>query len=111
MTERTQTFHLGDLLSLTTPYLLAPTLLGGVERLVEHLTGEPRESDMHMLWVSRRARELLLTQHGWLTHVAYDGPDDDRNELITWFAQQVVERGAYHDVVGAAAPIATEVSV
>lgn len=99
MLTRYQTFHLGDLLSVTTPYLLAPTLMDGVESLLTHVTGEPRESDLHMVEMSLRVREVLIRQHPWLTHCV--APEtDDRNEVVTWFAQQVVERGAYHDVAG-----------
>lgn len=100
MSNEYKTFHLGDLLSVTTPHLLAPNLMDGVQALLEHVTGETRESDLHMIDMSLRSRAELLRQCEWLTYAV--PPDtDDRNEIFTWFAQQVVERGAYHQVLGA----------
>ena len=83
-------FHLGDVLTVTTGHMFAPTFLEGVDALVEHL-------DACIL--TTRARETLFGQLPWLAHVL--PPDTaDLNDLSTWFCQQVVERGAYHQVLG-----------
>lgn len=101
--ERYRTFHLGDLLSVTTDHLLAPTLLEGVNALLTHVTGDTWESDIEMVEISLRARGELLRQHPWLAYaVPPDGDDpNDRNERVTWFAREIVSRGAYHEVIGA----------
>jgi len=99
MSQELKVFHLGDLLSVTTPFLLSPTHMAGVQALLEHVTGETRESDMHLVDMGLRARPELLRQHPWLEY-AVPPEDIDRNELMTWFAHQVVERGNEHEVLG-----------
>jgi len=99
MTDTLKTFHLGDLLTLTTNKLLAPTQMQGLTDLVEHLIGRHITNDMDLLWFSQEARAKLVAQHPWLSHVVV--PDtDDLNELVTWFAHEIVSRGGSHQVIG-----------
>jgi hypothetical protein len=108
VSQPTKVFHLGDLLSITTRHLFAPTHLDGVWALVEHVTGEARESDLHAVELAVRTQPELRRQHPWLDH-AIPPATDDKNELMTWFAQQVVERGAFHEVEGAQVVVDAEI--
>lgn len=94
-----RTFHLGDILSITTGELFAPTYLAGVDALLTHLVGTRPASDIEAIEAMSRARDALYAQFPWLTHVVLTD-STDRNELCTWFCHQVVERGAYHSVLG-----------
>lgn len=99
MTDTLKTFHLGDLLSLTTTRLLAPTQMQGLTDLIEHLIGRRLTDDVDLLMMSSEARAKLIAQHPWLTHVVV--PDThDLNEQVTWFAHEVVSRGGSHQVIG-----------
>jgi hypothetical protein len=99
MTDTLKTFHLGDLLSLTTDKLLAPTQMQGLTDLIEHLIGRHVTNDVDLLLMSRDARAKLIAQHPWLSHVVM--PDtNDLNELMTWFAHEIVSRGGAHQVIG-----------
>lgn len=99
MTDTLKTFHLGDLLSLTTTKLLAPTHMQGLTDLIEHLIGRRLENDVDLLVMSSAARAKLVTQHPWLADTVVPN-SDDKNELMTWFAYEVVSRGGAHQVIG-----------
>lgn len=92
-------FHLGDILTVTTGELLSPRHLEGVDELLTHLIGVKPASDIDAVAAIGTARDALYRQMPWLQHVVMV---DSRNpnDVITWFCHQVVERGAYHTVIG-----------
>jgi len=92
-------FHLGDMLTLATGVLLAPTGLTGYEALLAHLLGREMENDADAIESAQGARNELFNQHPWLVMVVPPATTD-ANELVTWFAHQVVERHGYHEVLG-----------
>lgn len=66
--SETREFHLGAVLSVTTPYMLCPDGIDGVKDLLEFMTEDLL--DAHQL---RRASDectpRLLEQHPWLAEV------------------------------------------
>lgn len=89
-------FHLGDILSVTTDRLLSPDRIGGVYRLLNHMTGDnlmthqlPRASD--------ECRPYLLAQFPELADVVVpEFPDEAA--VWRWLDGQVTQRGAYFTV-------------
>src|SRR5213080_1242489 len=85
MTELTaaRSFHLGDLISITTGRLVSPRHIGGVYDIIDFVTGVqhmthqiPRAADAVKPW--------LLEQHRWLADI--DVPDglDSEEKVLTW---------------------------
>lgn len=92
-----ETFHLGDLLSLSTGRLVAPGGFGDVHRLVEFLAGGP-------VWTHQipAATDALLPgligQHPWLTGITAPESFDDEAYVWRWLDEQIAEHGEHHDV-------------
>lgn len=91
-----QTFHIGDILSITTDCLVSPGHMDGVYRILQHMTGEP-------LWthqLPRAAEECkpaLLAQHPDLADV--HAPEfADVAEVQRWLAEQVQRYGERREV-------------
>lgn len=90
-------FHLGDLLSVVTGVLLSPDLIGGVYRIVDHVTGVAHMT--HQLGrAAEEIRPYLLEQHPWLKDVCPPA-DADPSDLMAWLSWAVGEYGEYHEVV------------
>lgn len=101
MTART--FHLGDILTVTTELLVSPTHMAGVHGLLDFMTGDtlfthqlPRAND--------ECKPHLLAQHPDLAEIEIpvftaDARDLREIEVNAWLAQQVARFGEYRDVV------------
>ena len=103
MTTATKTFHLGDILSITTSRLVSPHHIGGVYDILGWMTGESLMT--HQL--PRAAAECegpLLAQHPDLRNVTV--PDDfgGKDAVDRWLAEQVAIYGETREV----APLAAE---
>jgi len=86
------TFHLGDILSITTGYLVSPDHMDGVHRLLDFMTGEslfthqlPRASDA--------CKPALLAQFPELSTVEVPDAFTGREHVEEWLAQQVARLG------------------
>lgn len=91
-----RTFHVGDLLSVTTPNLLSPRKLDGVQDLLEHLVGE--HLDMHQLLLATRVCEpLLLETYPWLDGL-FPPAGADQADLASWLAWVISVYGEWHEV-------------
>lgn len=91
-------FHLGDLLSITTHYLVSPDGISGVYRIVDFVTGQ-----QHMTHQLGRAADVitpvLLEQHPWLAEIVVPADELQGEEAwMSWLAGQVERYGAMHDV-------------
>jgi hypothetical protein len=95
---RSERFHLGDLLTVTTGLLLSPDHVGGLYRIVDHVAGQPHLT--HQL--GRAADEIkpfLLEQHPWLADITVPGSSfTDEPSVIEWLSRAVAVYGEYHDV-------------
>jgi hypothetical protein len=92
-----QTFHLGDILSITTGYLVSLNRMDGVYRIIDYMTGVPHFT--HQLpRASVPCAEHLLTQYPWLADVAPPAEFAGQNHVNSWLAEQVTKYGEYHEV-------------
>lgn len=92
-----KTFHLGDLITVTTGRLVSPRRVEGVYDVVDFVTGQshmthqlPRASD--------EVKPELLRQHPFLADITV--PDDlgDETEVWLWLSAQVAEHGEWFEV-------------
>lgn len=91
-----KTFHLGDLLSVTTGTLLAPNKMRGVSALLEHLTGV--RLDIHqLLLASEVCAPLMVKDRPWLGDLT-PPVGADHAELVSWISWAVSEHGEWHEV-------------
>lgn len=98
----TRSFHLGDILTVTTGALVSPRHMDGVYDILNWMTGDnlfthqlPRASD--------ECQPHLLAQHPDLAAIEvpeFDGADRDQVEAAVgaWLAEQVARFGEYRDV-------------
>ncbi len=90
-------FHIGDLISVTTGYLVSPNHLGGVYSVVDHLFG--REHFTHQLPdASRQATPLLLRQHPWLKAITPPDGLNSKADVDAWLAPVIARYGKFHQV-------------
>lgn len=89
-------FHLGDILSITTGTLVSPDHMGGVHRILDHLTGDALLT--HQLPAACEAmRPMLVSQFPEIADVVapeFASPD----QVSPWLARQVAEFGEWYDV-------------
>jgi len=102
-----RTFHLGDILSITTGALVSPRRMDGVYDILNWMTGDGLFT--HQL--PRAADECLgplLAQHPDLAAVvapdSFGGPDEAEANVAAWLAVQVIVYGDTREV----APLAAE---
>lgn len=93
-----KTFHLGDILSITTGCLVSPRHIDGVYDILNHMTGDnlfthqlPRAAD--------ECKPHLLAQHPDLANVEVPDEFDGKDHVYEWLAEQVRIFGEYRDVV------------
>jgi hypothetical protein len=92
-----ETFHLGDLLSLSTGRLVAPGGFSHVHRLVEFLAGGPVWT--HQLPAATDALlPGLISQHHWLVEIAAPETFDDEAHVWRWLDEQIAQYGEHHEV-------------
>lgn len=94
--SETRTFHLGDILSITTKALVSPRHMDGVHDILNFMTGD----SLFIHQLPRAARECqgpLLAQHPDLAGI--EVPEfDGEAEGITWLAVQVERYGEIREV-------------
>lgn len=93
---KTERFHLGDVLSMTTGKLLSPSHMGGIYKIAQHLAGEPVWT--HQLGrVMTESRPHLLAQFPALEPVT--GEDVTPENHQRWLAVMVETLGEWFDVL------------
>jgi hypothetical protein len=99
----TRSFHLGDILSITTGLLVSPGHIAAVHELLDFMTGDilfthqlPRAAD--------ECKPALLAQHPDLATVEVPEEFDGKEHVDRWLAEQVQRFGEHRDV----APLAPE---
>lgn len=86
------TFHLGDVLSITTGRLVSPDLIAGVYRILDHMTGD--ELMTHVLpRASEACGPALLAQHPQLAEIVPPERFDGKEHVFRWLAEQVAVYG------------------
>ena len=105
----TKTFHLGDVLSITTERLVSPRHIDGVYDILGWMTGESLFT--HQLpRACRECRSPLLAQHPDLAAIAppedFGGGSKDsaKDAVACWLAEQVAVYGETREV----APLAPQ---
>ncbi len=90
------TFHLGDLLTVTTGKFLSPDI-HNVLALADHLA-----STVHMTTDLPDAVEALaphlLLQHPWLSEIEAPVVFDSQADAQAWMAAAIARYGEHHDV-------------
>lgn len=91
MSIETKTFHIGDVLSITTGKLVSPSHIGGVYNICDWMTGEANMT--HQLpRVSREIEPDLRRQHPALAAVV--APEfDSKESVFTWLESLYPEFG------------------
>jgi hypothetical protein len=105
MSDETKTFHLGDILSITTGCLVSPRHIGGVYDILGWMTGESLMTHQ----VPRACGECegpLLAQHPDLAAIVTPETfgDDPERGVADWLTAQVAVYGETREV----APLAAE---
>lgn len=93
----TKTFHLGDLLTITTGCLVSPRHMDGVYDICNWMT---RDS-LYTHQLPRAAQECapeLLRQHPDLADVAVPDSFNGKDHVESWLAEQVTKFGETRDV-------------
>lgn len=94
MTDNARTFHLGDILSVTTGRLVSPTHMTGISKLLDHLTSD--NVFTHQIpRVVRECQPSLLAQHPDLSHVEVPEEFTGQEHVETWLAAQVARFGEF----------------
>lgn len=93
----TKSFHISDLLSISTGALVSHEHIGGVYKILNHLTGDDLMT--HQLPLAADAtRPDLLQQHPWLRDIK--APEfRDVDHVHAWVDDQAAFHGRWHDVV------------
>jgi len=92
---RERSFHLGDILSITTRRLLSPRHMDGVYDILNYLTGD----DLCTHQLPRAARQctpLLLAQHPFLQTIAVPKHLSGTDAWYAWRDEQVERYGEQH---------------
>lgn len=96
-----KTFHLGDILSVTTGRLVSPRRMGGVLDILTWMTGE-RPAAHQIPRVTRECRDPLLAQHpdlAAITRPTFTDPPGGRGAAVArWLAEQVAAYGETREV-------------
>lgn len=98
-----RTFHVGDVLSITTGFLVSPRHMDGIYDLLDYMTGDNLFT--HQLpRASTECAPALLKQHPQLAGVETPDEFEGKEHVERWLAEQVARFGE-HLVVE---PLATE---
>jgi hypothetical protein len=92
----TKSFHLGDILSVTTGHLVSPSHMDGIYDVLNWMTGD----DLMTHQLPRAADECegaLLAQHPDLAGIVVPGLDG-KDAVDAWLAEQIALFGEYRDV-------------
>jgi len=88
----TRDFDLADVLSITTGRLLSHDGMGGVYRILNHLTGDDLMT--HQLpRAAETCRPALRAQHPFLTDLQPPAEDVPLDQLMAWLAQAERDHG------------------
>ncbi|GIH70315.1 DUF7736 domain-containing protein [Sphaerimonospora thailandensis] len=91
MTE-TRDFHLGDILTITTEFMVTPNGVDGIYQILNWMTGD----NLFTHQLPRATRECapdLLRQHPDLAAVTVPAFGDDEREVWAWLDEQVRRYG------------------
>lgn len=102
---RSKSFHLGDLVSVYTGFLVSPNHIGSVYAVCDFVTGQAHMT--HQLPRAAAAvKPWLGEQHPWLADVVVDldipegtSPDDAKQILAAWLEKTTAQFGEFHEVV------------
>lgn len=95
--SESQTFHIGDLISITDGHLVSPSHMDGIYRIIDYVTGIP-----HFTHQLPRAVEVvrpwLLEQHSWLNEITVPDGLNGKDGVANWLAPVAAQYGEFHDV-------------
>lgn len=83
-----KSFHLGDILSITTGFLVSSEHMSGIHKILDFMSGEQLFS--HQLpRVSEEACPVLLRQHPQLSNVVTPDKFQGEEHVLKWLEEQV----------------------
>lgn len=91
-------FHIGDVLSAMTGSLVSPEGIGGVYKILGHLTGEPSIMTHQLPRACREAEPSLRQQFPDLAAIPIPDPwpeGDPQTVVMDWLAEQVEKYGSH----------------
>jgi hypothetical protein len=94
-----KSFHLGDILSVTTGRLVSLKHIEGVYNILNFMTGESLYTHQ-LIIASPMMREPIFEQHPWLRNikVAKDFEFADDKHVYSWLEDMVDAWGEYHEL-------------
>lgn len=92
-----KTFHLGDLLSITTQRLVANGHIGAIHELLDYMTGE-RLFTHQLPRAARECEPALLRQFPRLAEVHAPDEFEGKEHVERWLAEQVTLFGEWFEV-------------
>ncbi len=93
-----RSFHLGDILSVTTGRLVAPGHVDAVHQLLDFMTGDTLFTHQLPRAIGECAPHLLA-QHPDLAEVSVPDEFDNAKHVLTWLNEQVMRFGEFRDVL------------
>lgn len=93
----TKTFHLGDILSVTTHRVLSPDGIDGVQAFLNFLTGDDLASHQ-MIRATRECETVLLARYPALAGVQVPAQFGSEAAVYEWLARQTAVYGEYFEV-------------
>lgn len=95
VTHENKTFHIGDVLSITTGKLVSPRHMDGIYDILNFMLGANLFT--HQLgYASEECRPVLLKQFPQLAEVDASGVNE--NNLASWLVEQSTKYGEYLEV-------------
>jgi hypothetical protein len=95
--SRSEEFHLGDILTVTTGRLVSPRHIDGVYVILNYMTGDNLFT--HQLpRAMYQCAPLLLEQHPFLRDVEVPENFEGKDHVDAWLHEQVANYGEWHHV-------------
>lgn len=92
-----KSFHLGDILSITTGRLVSPDHMDGIYRIIDYMTGVPHFT-RQLPRGAEACKPHLFEQHSWLSGVIPPVQFRDKTHVDTWLSEMVGRYGERHEV-------------
>jgi hypothetical protein len=90
-----KSFHIGDILSITTGKLVSPNHIDGIYKILDFMTGD--QLFTHQLpKASEECKPFLVAQMPWLAEISAEEVNEKNWE--TWLTEIVQKYGVTHEV-------------
>jgi hypothetical protein len=95
----TQSFHLGDILSITTGRLVSPAGVDGIYNILSFLTGDDL-SFIQLPLASDAVKDSIFEQYPWLHEIVIEDnyEFDGKESVFSWLDLQIEKYGEFHSL-------------